>query len=163
MTFSGTVPAAGNEELVVVLTWPEDTCEQGLCASGVSCSSDLNSKGCWEIADAILSHIYFFCVGVMMHKCALLCTRGSEDSWEPVLHFHHVGPGDGIKSAGWAASTLSYRAMSTTAGSVLKWESEEIHDRARGKATKSGLLGDCPVPESLTTGLCQGSHLNRCF
>lgn len=33
----------------------------------------------------------------MMHKCALLCMRGSEDSWEPVLHFHHVGPGDGIQ------------------------------------------------------------------
>lgn len=47
--------------------------------------------------DAVLSHIYFFCVDVMMPKCALLCTRGSEDSWEPVLHFRHVGPGDAIQ------------------------------------------------------------------
>lgn len=70
--------------------------------------------------DAVLSHIYFFCVGVMMHKCALLCMRGSEVHWEPVLHFHHVGLGMELRSAGWSASTLSYRAMLTTVDGVLK-------------------------------------------
>lgn len=69
---------------------------------------------------AVLSHVYFFCAGVVMHKCALLCMRGSEGSWEPVLHFHHVGPRVELRSAGWVASPLSYQAMSTTVDAVLK-------------------------------------------